>query len=97
MRSVKDGAIRINNIILLNKSGWEGLPNEAPFDRILVSAAADAVPQNLLDQLSLVGKIVIPVIWGIPEDGAKLVTVFYDGQKRGHCQDLQQLRDVFSN
>ena len=39
-----------------------GLPAYAPFDRILVSAATDILPQELIDQLRIGGKIVIPVI-----------------------------------
>ncbi len=38
-----------------------GLPQEAPFDRILVSAAADEFPEQLMDQLKISGKLVIPV------------------------------------
>lgn len=38
-----------------------GLPEEAPFDRILVSASADELPKALIDQLKIGGKMVIPV------------------------------------
>lgn len=38
-----------------------GLPKFAPFDRILVSAAANKLPQTLLDQLKIDGKMVIPI------------------------------------
>src|SRR3989338_7945864 len=38
-----------------------GLPEEAPYDRILVSASADQLPQELIDQLKVGGKMVIPV------------------------------------
>jgi len=38
-----------------------GLPDEAPFERILVSASADELPQELVDQLKIGGKMVIPV------------------------------------
>lgn len=38
-----------------------GLPDKAPFDRILVSAAAQKLPTELLDQLRVGGKMVIPV------------------------------------
>ena len=41
--------------------GILGLPNDAPFDRILVTAGASQVPKNLLDQLKIGGKLVIPV------------------------------------
>lgn len=38
-----------------------GLPKFAPYDRILVSASANALPQELIDQLKPDGKLVIPV------------------------------------
>ena len=38
-----------------------GLPEEAPFERILVSASADRLPQELVDQLKIGAKMVIPV------------------------------------
>ena len=41
--------------------GILGLANDAPFDRILVTAGASQVPKNLLDQLKIGGKLVIPV------------------------------------
>lgn len=39
-----------------------GLPREAPFDRILVSAAAERVPEELVEQLKEGGVMVIPVL-----------------------------------
>lgn len=41
--------------------GYEGLPSFAPFDRILVTAGANEVPEKLLDQLAVGGRMVIPV------------------------------------
>jgi protein-L-isoaspartate(D-aspartate) O-methyltransferase len=41
--------------------GYEGLPTYAPFDRIIVTAAAPDIPQKLLEQLKPGGKMVIPV------------------------------------
>jgi protein-L-isoaspartate(D-aspartate) O-methyltransferase len=41
--------------------GFVGLPRFAPFDRILVTAAAPDLPVALLDQLAINGKIVIPI------------------------------------
>lgn len=38
-----------------------GLSKYAPYDRILVSASASKLPENLLDQLKIGGKLVIPV------------------------------------
>jgi protein-L-isoaspartate(D-aspartate) O-methyltransferase len=40
--------------------GYEGLPAYAPFDRILITAAAPEIPQKLLDQLSIGGILVVP-------------------------------------
>lgn len=41
--------------------GFEGLPTFAPFDRIIVTAAAPFVPEKLLQQLAVGGIMVIPV------------------------------------
>lgn len=41
--------------------GYEGLPTYGPFDRILVTAGAPYVPEALLDQLKIGGRLVIPV------------------------------------
>lgn len=43
------------------RRGVLGWPDEAPYDRILVSAAADAVPRDLVEQLAPGGVLVIPV------------------------------------
>ncbi|MDR1983893.1 MAG: protein-L-isoaspartate(D-aspartate) O-methyltransferase [Prevotellaceae bacterium] len=41
--------------------GYEGKPTFAPFDKILVTAGAKNIPQKLLEQLAVGGKMVIPV------------------------------------
>jgi protein-L-isoaspartate(D-aspartate) O-methyltransferase len=41
--------------------GTLGVPERAPFDGIVVAAAAPAVPEALYDQLALGGRIVVPV------------------------------------
>ncbi|GGD37463.1 protein-L-isoaspartate(D-aspartate) O-methyltransferase [Muriicola marianensis] len=41
--------------------GYKGLPEHAPFDRIIVTAGAPEVPKKLLSQLKVGGKMVIPV------------------------------------
>jgi len=41
--------------------GYKGLPDEAPFDGIIVTAGAPFVPKALLSQLALGGRLVIPV------------------------------------
>jgi protein-L-isoaspartate(D-aspartate) O-methyltransferase len=41
--------------------GYKGLPNHAPFDSIIVTAGAPSIPQALMAQLKIGGKLVIPV------------------------------------
>ncbi len=43
------------------KDGTKGLPTHAPYDRILVTAGAPAIPETLIDQLAPNGVAVIPV------------------------------------
>ena len=49
------------NVQVRAGDGYQGWPEQAPFDAILVTAAPDHVPQPLVDQLALNGKMVIPV------------------------------------
>ena len=44
--------------------GYEGLPTYAPFDRVIITAAAPDIPQKLIDQLKPAGMMVIPVGMG---------------------------------
>jgi protein-L-isoaspartate(D-aspartate) O-methyltransferase len=48
-------------IRLFYGDGFEGLPTYAPFDRILVTAAAPSIPEKLVQQLKKGGLMVIPV------------------------------------
>lgn len=41
--------------------GYEGLPTYAPFDKVIITAAAPAIPPKLIDQLKAGGKMIIPV------------------------------------
>lgn len=50
-----------DRVTLVHADGGIGLPDKAPFDRILVAAAAPSVPQPLIDQLALGGIMLIPV------------------------------------
>ncbi|MBI5568349.1 MAG: protein-L-isoaspartate(D-aspartate) O-methyltransferase [Desulfomonile tiedjei] len=49
------------NVTLLVGDGTEGWPAEAPYDAIIVTAGAPGVPETLVDQLRLGGRLVIPV------------------------------------
>jgi protein-L-isoaspartate(D-aspartate) O-methyltransferase len=49
------------NATVVAGDGFAGAPDRAPFDRIMVTAAAEAVPQALVAQLADGGKMVLPV------------------------------------
>lgn len=52
--------------------GYKGLPEEAPFDGIIVTAGAPQIPKELMGQLKIGGKMVIPV--GEEEQTMMLIT-----------------------
>ncbi len=51
----------LHNITVVHADGSLGLPEQAPFDRILLTAAAEDAPQGLIDQLRPGGIMVLPV------------------------------------
>ena len=62
----KKASIRLNqlgysNISLHHSDGMQGISKYAPYDRILVSAASDKIPKKLFDQLSINGRMIIPI------------------------------------
>lgn len=63
-------------------NGYRGWPDEAPFDGIVVTAAAATVPGDLVDQLSLKGKMAIPV--GEAHGSQDLVLIEKDENGRVH-------------
>lgn len=60
--------LRLSNITTLVGDGTKGWPEQAPFDRIIVTAAGETVPQALLEQIRVGGVLVIPVG---PQDGVQ--------------------------
>lgn len=51
----------IYNVQFRPGDGWEGWPKYAPYDGIIVAAAAPVVPEKLLEQLAHGGRLVMPV------------------------------------
>ena len=60
--------------------GFDGWPEHAPFDGVVVTAAPEEIPQPLLDQLAVGGRLVIPV--GRGSQDLVLVTRTQDGYHR---------------
>jgi protein-L-isoaspartate(D-aspartate) O-methyltransferase len=54
-------SLGLHNITVVHADGSLGLPEQAPFDRILLTAAAEDPPQVLIDQLRPGGVMVLPV------------------------------------
>ena len=52
---------KINNVIILEEDGSKGMPSEAPFDKIIITAACREFPKELLEQLKPEGIIIGPV------------------------------------
>lgn len=75
--------------------GYEGLPSYAPFDRILITAAAPEIPQTLLDQLAVGGILVVPEG---DKFGQRMVRVVreseehYERSEHGHFSFVPLLR-----
>lgn len=49
------------NVTILAGDGFAGVPEQAPYDRIIVTAAAEEVPEALVEQLADGGKMVLPL------------------------------------
>jgi protein-L-isoaspartate(D-aspartate) O-methyltransferase len=65
-------ALGYANVQVREGDGFHGWPERAPFDRILVTAAPEQIPEPLLDQLAPGGRLVIPVG---ARDGTQWITI----------------------
>jgi len=75
---------------LIFGDGYKGLPNEAPFNSIIVTAGAPFVPNPLLAQLEIGGRLVIPV-----GDAIQVMTLFIrKGPKEFEKHELGEFRFV---
>ena len=84
-------ALELTNIITKFGDGGLGWPEQAPFDRILVTAAAPSEPKTLLKQLKPSGVLVAPVGKGPVQ---KLVRYAGDGAGAFHAETLCEVRFV---
>jgi protein-L-isoaspartate(D-aspartate) O-methyltransferase len=65
--------LTITNVTTIIGDGWLGWPPQAPFDRIIVTAAAREAPAKLLEQLKVGGRMIIPL--GESRDAQQLVVI----------------------
>jgi len=83
--------LRITNIATLVGDGTKGWPEQSPFDRIIVTAAAEAVPEPLLTQVRVGGVIVAPVG---PQDGVQKLLRIERTDTGYEARDLADVRFV---
>jgi protein-L-isoaspartate(D-aspartate) O-methyltransferase len=53
--------LEVRNVKLKHGDGMKGWPTQAPFDGIIVAAAPLAVPEALVSQLAIGGRLLVPV------------------------------------
>lgn len=82
-------ALGITNVIVRHADGSNGLPNEGPFDRIVVWAAFESLPRFLLDQLSSGGVVIAPIG---PEEGEQVVAKLTKVGSRFEREDIGIVR-----
>ncbi|NAZ35971.1 protein-L-isoaspartate(D-aspartate) O-methyltransferase [Rubellimicrobium sp. CFH 75288] len=85
-------ALNLHNITALTADGSHGLPDQAPFDRILVTAAAEDPPGPLLAQLRIGGIMVLPV--GQSDAVQTLLRVTRTGERGFEYDELRPVRFV---
>lgn len=74
--------LRLPNVRLKHGDGRLGLENAAPFDTIIVAAASPGVPQALLAQLAVGGRMILPL--GVTEQTLCLIE-----RKPGGCSETR--------
>lgn len=82
-------ALNLRNVVYRWGDGWEGWNALAPYDGIIVTAGAKKVPQTLLDQLAIGGRLVIPV----GEDNQQLLLIVRE-EKGYEYRTLEGVRFV---
>lgn len=81
-------------IVIKQGDGWKGSPQHGPFDAIHVGAAAESLPQALVDQLAPGGRIIIPVDSEIPWMGQDLLQVDKDADGKVTKKSLMAVQYV---
>jgi len=81
--------LRLHNITTRHGDGWKGWREQAPFDRIMVTAAATDIPGDLVDQLTEGGHMVLPVGRTSRDQALLRLTRTADGVVEEHLSDVR--------
>jgi len=79
--------LHINNVISSYADGGLGLPEASPFDGIIMAAAATHIPQTLLDQLAVGGRMVLPL--GAQEQTLHLIERDEQGYRESRLETVK--------
>jgi protein-L-isoaspartate(D-aspartate) O-methyltransferase len=80
-----------DNVVVVVGDGLAGVPERAPYDRILVTAAAETVPPALVDQLAIGGVMVLPLG---PHAGTQRLVKLTKNEDGLQREDLIEVRFV---
>lgn len=78
--------LHYSNIKTRIDNGYHGWPEYAPYDGIIVTAAASHIPAALIEQLKPSGRLVIPI--GLPYMRQELMLIEKDEQNNTHVKDI---------
>lgn len=81
--------LRLHNITARHGDGWKGWREQAPFERIIVTAAAGSVPGTLVDQLAEGGIMVLPVGESSRDQALLRLTRTSDGVVEEHLSEVR--------
>ena len=76
-----------DNVTVRIGDGYQGWPEQAPYDRIIVTAAPDEIPQKLVEQLKPGGRMILPV--GSQRRGQDLLVLEKD--QAGNVNTIQSI------
>jgi protein-L-isoaspartate(D-aspartate) O-methyltransferase len=79
--------LQVSNVVASYADGGFGLPDAAPFDGIIMAAAATHIPQALLDQLAVGGRMVLPL--GANEQSLYLIERDVQGYKETRLEPVK--------
>ncbi len=83
---VRFGKLGYSNIEIEVGDGYQGWPEHAPYDGVIVTAAAKQIPSTLVEQLKPGGRLVIPV--GLPFSPQELMLLEKDAQGKTHTRHI---------
>jgi protein-L-isoaspartate(D-aspartate) O-methyltransferase len=88
---VRFAALGLRNISAIHADGSNGMPERGAFPRIMVTAAADTIPDGLTAQLAVGGRMVVPVG---PQGGVQQLILIRRSEAGLETEQLAQVRFV---